>query len=72
MNNNPRQNNEGLKDSPKDDKQIHSDQAQMDMPEVKNIPGHEYVRHPETGEYIEVNKEDGSDVPEDGEIGVGD
>lgn len=75
-NNDPRQNNDDLKDSPSDEKRIQPEHTQMDLPEVKDIPGQEPVKPSEIGEYIDTTTSSDDeveyDVLDDDEIGVGD
>ena len=75
MNNNPRQNNDDLKDSLSDEKKVQAELSQMDLPEGKN-PGQEHINPSDPGEDISntilSDDEEEYDELDDDEIGVGD
>jgi hypothetical protein len=62
--------NSDLPDSPKDEKKLKSEEAIIDLPDVKDIPGQEHVRPPNPGEYadttISSSDEEGDDIWNEG------
>jgi hypothetical protein len=54
-----------LKDSKEDEKKMEPEEASLDLPDVREIPGQEHVRPPQMGEYIDTT------ISSDDEEGVG-
>ena len=46
--------NSDLKDSARDEQRLKSEEATIDLPDVKDIPGQEYVHPPNPGEYADT------------------
>ena len=62
---NPARNNSSdIQDSPRDEEKLRSDEATMDMPEVKDIPGQEHIKAPYIGEMADTTS---SSADEEGE-----
>ena len=46
--------NSDLPDSPRDEEKLKSEETTIDIPDVKDIPGQEYVHPPNPGEYADT------------------
>ena len=46
--------NADLEDSPRDREKLNNEEATLDLPDVKDIPGQEYVHAPNPGEYADT------------------
>lgn len=46
--------NSDLKDSARDEQRLESEETTIDLPDVKDIPGQEYVHPPNPGEYADT------------------
>jgi hypothetical protein len=61
-----------LPDSPRDEKKLKSEDTSIDLPDVKDIPGQEYIHPPNPGEYadttISSSDEEGEGVWDDEQI----
>jgi len=66
----PRQNPD-LPDSPRDAKELRSEEVRIDLPDVKDIPGQEHIHPPNPGEYadttISSSDEEGDNLWDDEE-----
>jgi len=55
-----------LPDSPRDEKELKNEQTTIDLPDVKDIPGQEFVHPPNLGEYADTTissaDEEGDDI----------
>ena len=55
-----------LPDSPRDEKELKNEQTTIDLPDVKDIPGQEFVHPPNPGEYADTTissaDEEGDDI----------
>jgi len=64
--------NADLPDSARDQEELKNEEATIDLPDVKDIPGQEYVHVPNPGEYADTTissaDEEGENIWEDEEI----
>jgi hypothetical protein len=48
------ENNRDLQDSPRDEARLQPDEATLDLPDVKDIPGQEFIHPPAMGELADT------------------
>jgi len=64
--------NTDLQDSPRDQEELRNEEAILDLPDVKDIPGQEYIHAPNPGEYADTTissaDEEGDNIWADEEV----